>query len=170
MFDDGVSDGLSIEPLATERLCLVSCARVAATDSVTLGDALSLPLVLPDARDGLRVIIESAARAAGLVVSNLVSEVSSLTVIKNAVLRGVGATILPLSCVSPEVRQGALRAYEITDPAVVCTVVLCTRKDALLSRVAASVFRLTVTTARQLCLEKSWIGAVIEHEHKPSQS
>jgi LysR family nitrogen assimilation transcriptional regulator len=172
LFDDGMCQGLSAEPLVTARLHLVSrgaAGAAAPADAVTLAHALAPPLFLPDARDGLRTIIEDAARAAGLAVSNLAAEVSSLAVIKDAVLKGVGATILPLSCVAAEVRRGALRAQEITDPEIHCTVVLCTRRDALLARAAASVFRLTAATARELCNDEEWVGAAIAPDARPSQ-
>jgi LysR family transcriptional regulator, nitrogen assimilation regulatory protein len=172
VFDDGIGEGLSAEPLVTERLYLISRAPAGAaapTDAVTLSHALASPLVLYDPRDGLRIIVESAARKAQLAVSNLVAEVSSLTVIKNAVFQGVGATILPISCVSAEVQQGVLQAQEITNPDVRCTVVLCTRKDALLALVAASVFRLTVATVKQLCTDRQWIGGAIAPETKPAR-
>ena len=68
-----------------------------------------------------------------------------------------------------EVRQGALRAQEIVDPEIRCAVVLCTRKDALLARVASSVLRLTVATARELCADGQWIGAAIAPPAKPGR-
>jgi LysR family nitrogen assimilation transcriptional regulator len=172
MHHDGMCEGLSGQPLVTERLYLVS-PSAAPREPVTLSDALAYPLVLPDLRDGLRTIIESAARTAELAISNLVSEVGSLTVIKHAVLQGVGATILPLSCVAAEVKQGALQVREVTNPEVRCTVVLYTRKDALLARAATAVFRLAVATANQLCTDKHWIGGAIaqqdERSHGASQ-
>jgi LysR family transcriptional regulator, nitrogen assimilation regulatory protein len=170
VFDDGVWEGLSAQPLVTERLYLVSRASVTPGKPVTLPEALSFPLVLPDTRDGLRIIIESAAHRAGLTISNLVSEVSSLTVIKNAVLQGLGATILPISCVSIEVQQGALQAQEIAVPDVACTVVLCTRKGAPLPQAAASVFRLTVATATELCTDNNWVGGAIVQDGTASHS
>lgn len=168
LFDGGVNDGLSTEPLVDERLYLVSRGTASPTGVITLSHALASPLILPDRSDGLRNIIASAAHKARMVISNVVSEVNSLTVIKNAVLQGVGATILPISCVAAEVQEGALQAQEITNPEVRCTVALCTRKDALLDQAAASVYRLTVTTARELCLNKKWIGGVIAQESGPT--
>jgi LysR family nitrogen assimilation transcriptional regulator len=166
LFDDGMSDGLSVEPLVHEPLFLVSGGGPPCPDAVTLSHALASPLVLPDLRDGLRSTIEREARTAGMAILNLVSEVSSLTVIKNAVLQGLGATILPISCVAAEVQQGALQAQEITNPALCCTVALFTRKNALLDRATASLFRLTVSLAKQLCLDKSWIGGAIAQASK----
>ena len=164
VLDDGMWDGLAAQPLVTERLYLVARPSKTPTNTVTLSDALSTLLVLPDTRDGLRLIIESVARRAGTAISKLASEVSSLTVIKNAVLQGVGASILPLSCVFAEVQQGLLQAREITEPDVYCTVVLCTRRDAPLAGAAASVFRLTIATARMLCTDNRWAGAVIARD------
>lgn len=169
VFDDGMNDGLSTEPLVEERLCLVSRGPATRPDTVALSHALASPLVLPDLRDGIRSSIENAARTAKIRISNLVSEVSSLTVIKIAVMQGVGATILPISSVTSEVQQGAVQAQEIAEPAVRCTVALCTRKDTLLDLAAASVFRLIVATAKELCVTGKWIGGAVAQEGKPRQ-
>jgi LysR family nitrogen assimilation transcriptional regulator len=157
LVDDGMNDGLSVVPLVVERLALVSQAA-GQPDTVTLADALAHPLALLDARDRIRGSIESAARAAGLQVASLLSEVSSLTVIKSAAVQGLAATILPLSAVALEVSQGILHAQEITHPAVQCTVALYTRNDALIDLAAASVLRLVASTARELCTSGLWRG------------
>ena len=78
----------------------------------------------------------------------------------------MGATILPISCVAAEVRQNLLQAQEIMDPGAFCTVTLCTRKNDLLDRAAASVFRTTVAVAREFCTSGRWGGASIAHENK----
>jgi len=152
-------DGLAARALIDERLHLVSSRRDRAPAAVvTLADALAHPLVLPDRRDGLRRVIEKAARAAKRPIANLVSEVGSLTVIKNAVAQGVARSILPLSCVADEVERGVLRASPITAPDLTCTVSLYTRKDELLDQAAASVVDLALATAKDLCRLKAWAG------------
>lgn len=163
LFDDGMNDALSMTPLVDEALFLISRRAGVQPDTVTLSDALGSPLILPDLRDGLRRIIENAARTAGNRISNLVSEVSSLTVIKNAVLKGLGATILPRSAVPAELQLEAVRAQAINPPIRV-TAALCTRKDALLDRATASVFRLTASTAKELCANTSWAGGTVVEE------
>jgi LysR family nitrogen assimilation transcriptional regulator len=171
LFDDEMNDAtLSTEPLVVERLYLVSRVTASPIEAVTLAHALASPLVLPDLRNSLRSSIESAALTAGMRIPNVVLEVNSLTVIKNAVLQDVGATILPISCVSAEVQRGALQAREILNPEVRCTVVLCTRTDALLDRPAASVFRLTVTTAKELCVNGKWMGGAVAQGNDSSHS
>ena len=93
-------------------------------------------------------------------IADGVSEVGSLTVIKNAVLQGVAATILPLSCVGPEVENNLMQAQEIVGGETHFTVALFMRDHALLDPAAASVFRLTIATARELCATGRWKGAV----------
>jgi LysR family nitrogen assimilation transcriptional regulator len=158
LFDDGMNEGLTLTPLVHERLYFVSKRAMDQPAAISLSDALASPIVLPDLRDGLRSTIEHTARSAGLRISNLVSEVSSLTVIKNAVLQGLGGTILPIAAVGPELQQGLVAAQEITEPPTSVTVSLCTRKDPLLDRATASVFRLTALTAKELCIEGRWGG------------
>jgi len=166
VFESGMSDGLFVESLVDEPLFFVSRGDRPTPHAVTCSQALTSPLVLPDSRDGLRSTIENAAHTVGVGIEHLVAEVSSLTVIKSAVLQGLGATILPMSCVADEVQQGALRAQEITNPALRSTVALVTRKNALLDRTTASVFSLTVSLTKQLCLDKRWIGSAIAQECK----
>ena len=157
LIDDGMNEGLSVTPLVVERLALVSQAA-GQPEAVTLADALAHPLALLDARDGLRSRIEAAATAAGLQIASLVSEVASLTVIKTAAVQGLAATILPLSAVALEVSHGILHAQEITHPPVLCTIAVHTRNDALIDRAAASVLRLVVATALELCTSGLWRG------------
>lgn len=161
VLDDGMNDGLSTEPLIDEQLCVVSRGPASPPDTVKLSDALMRPLILTDERDGIRSSIDNAARSARIAISNLISEVGSLTVIKTAVLHGVGETILPRSCVAAEIRLGSLQARLIVEPEVHCTVALCTRKDALLNSAAASVFRLIAATAKDLCVTGAWSGASV---------
>jgi LysR family nitrogen assimilation transcriptional regulator len=160
LYDDGIEDELAAQPLVAEDLYLVSRGGGGRGEVVSVARALSSPLVLPDVRDGLGTIIEKAALASDVTLSNLVSEVDSLTVVKNAVLEGVGSTLLPMSCVAAEVKQGLLCAQPIAHPGIRCTVVLCTRKDALLTHAAASVLRSVATTARELCVDARWVGAL----------
>ena len=169
LFDDGIEDGLAAQPLVAEDLFLISRERADEGSVVSVVRALDSPLVLPDARDGLRTIIDGAALAAGVAMANLVSEVDSLTVIKNAVLQGVGSTLLPMSCVAVEVEQGLLSAVPVADPGIQCKVVLCTRKGAQLTHAAASVFRSAVTTARELCVRARWLGATSLADDKVSE-
>jgi len=159
LFDDGIDDALAAQPLVAEDLFLISRERAHRGSVVSVAQALDSPLVLPDVRDGLRTIIENAALAAGVTLANLVSEVDSLTVIKNAVLQGVGSTLLPMSCVAGEVEQCLLSAQPVADPGIRCRVVVCTRKHAQLTHAAASVLRSAVTTARELCVGTRWVGA-----------
>lgn len=158
--DNGMNDGLSAERLLDQRFHLVSRANGDASSSVSLAEALAAPLVLPDRRDGLRIALEHVARGAGLRIADGVSEVGSLTVIKNAVLQGVAATILPLSCVGHEVENKLMQAQEIVGGQTHFTVALFMRDHALLDPATASVFRLTVDTCRELCATGRWKGAV----------
>jgi LysR family nitrogen assimilation transcriptional regulator len=167
VFDDGRLEGLSTEPLVDERLYLISRDRRAAiSDTVPLATALACPLILPDERDGFRAQIDHLARNTGIGIPHLVSEISSLSVLKSAVLQGMASTIMPISSVQPEIDQGLLHAQEIDDPRAFSRVALCTRKNDLLDRTAASVFRLLTATAKELCGNGQWSGAVVAREDK----
>jgi LysR family transcriptional regulator, nitrogen assimilation regulatory protein len=156
--DDGMSDGLASEPLVDQSLYIVTSGAKGSSAPVSLAEALTAPLVLPDRRDGLRIAVELAASSAGLSLPAL-SEVSSLTVLKKAVLEDMAATILPLPCVWHEVEHGLIRARRIADARARCKIALFTRDQALLDPAAASVFRLIVDTAGELCQNERWQGA-----------
>lgn len=82
---------------------------------ITLAQAVSHPLVLADGRDPVRRLIETEAGRLACVFS-VAYEASSISTMKNIILHGEAAGILPRGTVMAELRSGALRMRRIVKP------------------------------------------------------
>ncbi|HEX8785015.1 MAG TPA: LysR substrate-binding domain-containing protein [Telluria sp.] len=161
LFDDGQLGGFATTPLVEEELrfiCRFDAPVAAGRDSLGLREALDTTLILPGLQHGVRPRIESTARAAGLLVRDII-EINSIAILKSAILAGMGATLLPVAPVQAEVERGAMRALAIVDPAISRTVTLCASRNIPLTNAAAAVSRLVGQVARELCSSGAWIGA-----------
>ena len=93
------------------------------------------------------------------------AETDSLTVIKNAVLDGMGMTILPVSAVISELDHDLMLAQEIVSPTVTCTVALCSPKSMTISHAAECVARLIVAVGPEICAIGRGPGAPVQDDH-----
>lgn len=101
--------------LYQEDLVLVTAGGGEDAAAVTFADALSHPLILPEARDGVRSLVERTAAEHGLHI-DVGHEIRSISGIKSLVARGAGAGILPFGTVMAEVAAGTLLARPIVSP------------------------------------------------------
>lgn len=101
--------------LYQEDLVLVTATAHAGGTAVTFAEALDRPLILPEARDGVRSLVEKTAAEHGLRI-RLEHEVRSIPGIKTLVARGAAAGILPYGTVLAEVSAGTLFARPIVAP------------------------------------------------------
>ena len=111
--------GLVCRPLVKEKLFFVSRGDGGRRNPGAIGFARALEeeLVLPSHPHLLRVLIDETARARDL-SPRIVFEIDSVPAIKELVLRGLGATILPFGAVWREVDSGALEARPVANPAL----------------------------------------------------
>ena len=161
LFDDGQLTPFASTPLVDEALmfiCRTGSALAPAGAAVTLADALASTLILPAHQQGVRPRIESAARGAGLALSQVI-EINSIAILKSALLADMGATILPLAPLLSEVAGGALQAWPIVEPGMSRSVTLCASKNIPLTNAAAAVSRLVHQVTRELCDSGAWTGA-----------
>jgi LysR family transcriptional regulator, nitrogen assimilation regulatory protein len=103
-------DELVIEPVATERLGLVSgvrTIRLDGADSVRVRQLGELKLILPHPRHWIRRLVDIAAFRRGIVLNQL-WQVDGVALIKEMVRDGSGHTVLPFAAVRDEVARGAL--------------------------------------------------------------
>jgi LysR family nitrogen assimilation transcriptional regulator len=106
--DPPTLDELDVEPVATERLGLVSCVRVADdTGPVRVRQLAGLKLILPHARHWIRRLVESAAFRRGIVLDQVL-QADGVALTKEMVHDGLGHTVLPLIAVRDEVARGTL--------------------------------------------------------------
>ncbi|MCA1187341.1 MULTISPECIES: LysR substrate-binding domain-containing protein [unclassified Saccharopolyspora] len=140
IYDPGYVKGVALERSVEEEFHLVVSARAPRSplprgESVTLRDASELDFILPGAMHSVRQITDGAFHTAGL-HCHVVSEIEHSTVLRDAVVGGLGATILPLSaaraCFSPE----EVRVYRFSDAHLRTRMSLCTAESQPLSEPA----------------------------------
>jgi LysR family nitrogen assimilation transcriptional regulator len=161
LFDDGQLGAFASSPLVEEALmfiCLRGSRHEPPGEAVTLAQALAAPLILPAQPQGVRPLIDSVARGAGLALANVI-EINSIAILRSALLADMGATILPVAPLLADVASGAMRALPIADPAISRSVILCASKNIPLTNAAAAVSRLVQQVTRTLCQDGAWTGA-----------
>jgi LysR family nitrogen assimilation transcriptional regulator len=108
--DPPVLDELTIEPVVTERLGLVSgmrTIRLEGTEQVWVRQLAELKLILPHPRHWIRRLVDSAAFRRGIVLDR-VEQVDGIALIKEMVRGGSCHTVLPFAAVHHEVARETL--------------------------------------------------------------
>jgi LysR family nitrogen assimilation transcriptional regulator len=101
--------------LLREDLVLVTLPAFHNGQPVTVADAMEETLALPESGDTIRDLVVRTARELGL-QPKIAFEVRSVAGIKNLILRGAAAGVLPYGSVIDEVRSGRLDARPIVSP------------------------------------------------------
>jgi LysR family nitrogen assimilation transcriptional regulator len=160
LFDDGTLDGLEVLPLISERLSVIAPlnhpAIAANRRTLSLQEALALPLILPASPHGVRPIIEQAALEAGLSPPNVVADISSVSILRTALLAGMGCTLLPVMPLVSDIDQKALRALTLHQPTVQRTVCLCRSAHNPPSLAAKQVWQATGALIQALSAQGRW--------------
>jgi LysR family transcriptional regulator, nitrogen assimilation regulatory protein len=151
---------VNVVPLIVEQFYVIrrpDAVSDGSAGSVSLESLAGLPLVLPGTPNSIREFLDTAFRRAAL-TSNVVSEISSTAVLVQAVLAGMGATVLPWSAVCEEVRAGRLVATPLAGPDTVRTLSLCTMPRAASTAATRIVHSLIVDVVAQLIDNGTWKG------------
>ncbi len=162
LFDDGQLDDFLYEPLVVERMSLIFQpldSKASGKRSVGFREALSRPLILPAQPHGVRPIIVEAALKAGLPPPNVTADISSISILRNSLLAGMGQTILPVMPLKAEIESGVLKSLPIRSPEVTRTIALCRARHLPLSNAAQAVSAVTRRVMRELCENKTWLDA-----------
>lgn len=143
-------DGLCCEPLLGESHYFIEKVSPGAPAGGTIpfADAVGHDLVMTIMSSRWQRFLEEAAIARGRSL-NVVHRMQSVATLRELVMQGVAATILPLGCVAREVAGGALRARRIVDPEINRDIVL-QRADA---RPGTKAERVVCDMIRQLVAE-----------------
>jgi DNA-binding transcriptional LysR family regulator len=128
VYEVSKSPMLKLRPLLVERLYLAEHSEAASRSDVPFAEVAARHLVLPSRQHGIRLLVEEAAAQIGVEILPLV-EVDSLPLQVDLVRRGLGATILPLSSIHSEVRQGLLSARLIVEPTITARLALASSVD-----------------------------------------
>lgn len=168
LFDDGTLGDFVCEPLLIERLSLITPPTlVPDTDSVSLHEALGMPLILPAQPHGVRPLIEQAAAVAGYAEPNVVADISSISILRTSLLADMGCTLLPVMPLNNEIQQQQLYATPVHSPELTRTVTLCRSAHIPLSAAAGSVWNTCVKLARSLSESGIWRDTVIADQPRP---
>jgi LysR family transcriptional regulator, nitrogen assimilation regulatory protein len=139
IYDPGHVKGVAFERVVEEDFHLVTGARAPRVtprgDEVTLKQASTLDFLLPSEVHTVRRITDAAFHAAGLHCS-IAAEIEPSMVLREAVVGGLGATILPLSAVRAYFAPDEVRTYRFSDARMRTGMALCTSEVQPLSEAA----------------------------------
>ena len=138
IFDPGGIPGLTMDPVTTEELYLVSTAPD--TDAeVTLAEIAARPLVLPGRIHTIRQVFDTALSRAGLKVE-IVAQTESLSLMVGALRDGLGELILPQSAArAVQAQVPDARIARLRKPNVKITTSICSSQTLPLSEPATAV-------------------------------
>ncbi|MFJ2607926.1 LysR substrate-binding domain-containing protein [Streptomyces sp. NPDC091279] len=142
IYDPGYVKGVVFQHVLEEDFHLVAGARTppvtSSADTITLKEASRLGFIMPSELHTVRRITEAAFRSAGLHCS-VVAEVEPDTVLRDAVVNGLGVTVLPLTAARANFAPDEVRVYRFADAQLRTTMSLCTPGVQPLSHAAALV-------------------------------
>ncbi len=160
LFDDGQLGKFNTKPLVEEQMMYITRANsqfACKRKSINLDKVIQAPLILPSIQHGVRPRIEQVVREQGRQIENVI-DITSIAILKSAILADMGATILPVSPLLAEIERGEMRACPISDVQLSRTVSLCSSKNIPLTNAAMAVERLVLDVSRDLCASGSWLG------------
>jgi LysR family nitrogen assimilation transcriptional regulator len=159
--DAPVLDELDIEPVVVERLGLVMNVRTTWPDgggAIRLRQLADMPLILPHPRHWIRRLVESAAFRRGIVLDR-VRQADGVSLIKEMVRNGLGATILPIAAVQDEVTRGCLSFRAIEHDSLVAVHAIACRGGDVPAPFVTDVRRLLRDVMSGLAISGAWAGA-----------
>lgn len=123
-YDMPAVGGTETAPLASQPLYLVGASGAFVEgEVVTLAQVLDTPLIMGPPSTSVRFVVEAAARRAGG-RARIVQELTSLSLRRHVVERGLAETVLPLPVVRGDVEAGRLSAARIVEPELTRTLSL----------------------------------------------
>jgi LysR family nitrogen assimilation transcriptional regulator len=159
LFNDGqLQNHFACTPLVEEEMMYITRADsqfACKRKSISLKKALQTPLILPSIQHGVRPGIEKVAREHGLEIEQVI-DITSIAILKSALLADMGATILPVAPMLAEIERGELLAWPVSDVKLSRTVTLCSSKNIPLTNAAMAVEKRVLDVTRQLCQHRVW--------------
>ncbi|MGN6388457.1 MAG: LysR substrate-binding domain-containing protein [Burkholderiaceae bacterium] len=152
----------SVAPLLEERLFVIGRQDLPGLPSAAqlrLDQLGPLPLLLPTGPHGLRALID-AALANGRRKLNIVAEIDGLSMLMDAVLAGVGATIQPGAALA-RLAGRPLTAIEVVDSGVCRRNLLVSLSDDELSPAGLAARSVLSGIARELVERGEWPGVTL---------
>ncbi|HEY0208873.1 nitrogen assimilation transcriptional regulator NAC [Acerihabitans sp.] len=130
--------GILFSPLLEEELYLVSNQITVENGEIELEDVMEMDLVLPNRNHFLRKTVDDAFIRIGS-TPRIVAEISTNVTLNQAVIAGIGSTILPASVALPLSDSSSKLRHARIQPILVTTLALCESKSLSLSLPAQAV-------------------------------
>lgn len=144
-------------PLFDELLYLVGPPTHFSTsdEQLSMKDALSLPLILPTRRHGIRILLERQAVLLGKEL-NIVREIEGVSSTKAAVRAGLGLTILGRGAVYNDHQSGYLSAIPLAGSGLTRRMVLDTPVNHPQTKAVTEVKRILIQVIQELGRQGHW--------------
>ena len=161
LFDDGQLDSFNTKKMVEEEMMYITCTGskfALKRKSISMEKALQATLILPSIQHGVRPRIEAKVRQAGKAIDKVI-DITSIAILKSALMADMGATILPVSPFLSEINRGEMQAWTINDVELSRTVVLCSSKNIPLTNASIAIEKLVLDVTQNLCRSGLWLGA-----------
>ncbi|MCF3947718.1 LysR family transcriptional regulator [Acidiphilium sp. AL] len=124
-------------------------------ESIGLGAALNLKLIVPGPAHGLRNLIDRAAKSIHKTLDPAI-EIDSYRQIKQLAARGAGFGMLPTMAIEQELRSGTFRSWRVERPALMRRIHLGYQAGKPLSTASRAVGQLAWTSLEALVRNGGW--------------
>lgn len=153
---------LRVAPVMVEDLLLVGSGSdgFAPDRPVPFASLAELDMILPSQRHGLRAIVETCARRAGIEIRTAV-EADSFRALVDLVAAGFGATVLPLAPIYAAVEAGTLSVAPLLDPSPARELVIAYPSDRAISPAARFLGEAVTEIAADLVGRGIWAGQML---------
>ncbi|MDR3523238.1 MAG: LysR substrate-binding domain-containing protein [Acetobacteraceae bacterium] len=161
-YDPEALRSVRIEPVMMEALLLVAPgdAGLSLDHPVPFARLAEHPLIMPSPRHGLRRILETCAKRAGVELKAQL-EADSFRAMVDLVRDGHGMTVLPLAPIFSMVEAGSLSVARLVDPSPSRKLVIAYPADRPVSPAAKFVGRTIVDIAADLVARGIWMGSML---------
>jgi LysR family nitrogen assimilation transcriptional regulator len=157
LFNVANTDGVDILPLVIEDLHVVSLSQSRSPKGdISLRHIRGMRLIMAGQSHDLRDTLDDALFLATKQRLTVTAEVDSLPTIKQMVIAGLGATVLPLANVQTELADGRLTARRIVRPAIERHASLVSLARRPTTRAQKAVAGLVVKVTAQLVSQGVW--------------
>ncbi|WP_159993055.1 LysR substrate-binding domain-containing protein [Roseomonas sp. 18066] len=164
VFRADVGGGLVLRQLLEEQLFLAGPRQAAdgprpaaggQIGTVAFSALAGLPLILPGAPHGLRLLIDQRARQSGVRL-RVVAEVDALAQLTAAASAGLGWSILSYTTLREALEAKRISVWRIQDPAITRSIYLCRPADRPATRAVQAVEERVQQVLRRLVEEGGW--------------
>ena len=149
------------EELLHEEIAVISAADDLADkgETISIAEAVKLPLALPSELFGLRRVLDTSAKKAGVQFVPRY-EIDSFWVIQSLVKSGICHSLMPVSSVRPQIDAGLIKT-RLLIPSIKRKVMLATPQDRSNTRATKAVVELLKNEIKTMISDGEWPATLI---------